>query len=211
MENGGENIIDYPIKMRNKPLFKPVVEAIERQEAVNRFLLDQINELRAGFGLESISPSTILGVIDGNDNLKDNPANDIGNLNPTPPVPIPNPLPKENTSIRKYSESLMATSVGLGLYCDDYDLMDGEDAYVFDNGSDVGEFTLNPHFAHELLKKSRRVEWEKVVKCEPEEIPDLTEGKKYVMDVVKPGKTRLIDGCWVIMEPAEIRITLGEK
>lgn len=51
--------------MRTKPLLQPVVKALERQERINLFLLQLINEMREQIGLEPIAASAIESIIDG--------------------------------------------------------------------------------------------------------------------------------------------------
>lgn len=51
--------------MRTKPLLQPVVKALERQERINIFLLQLINEMREQIGLEPIAASAIESIIDG--------------------------------------------------------------------------------------------------------------------------------------------------
>lgn len=219
--------------MRNKPLLHPVVAALERQEAINRYLLEQINLLRGDMGYEPLNLDYVIGVVDGQGNGQFHNSSTAGNINSatvsssedtskshlpqkehTPqPVDI-HSLEKENVcdenlkGVKRYAETLEAVDGGLELGCDDYYLTDEENEYIFEVSGGKADFYLNPAKADSLLRRSQRSSWSNVANIESGPIPELMENQKYEIKIQSPGKASLIDGYWIIETPVSILISV---
>ena len=218
--------------MRNKPLLHPVVEALERQEEINRYLLEQINVLRIDMGYEPISFEYVEGVVDGGNKYLSQvslSSRKATTSEYSEPKETDNPKHQESRTSsshgqapeeqeaktiesseknKRYVETLEPVEGGLELGCDDYYLSDEESEYVFEVNGDTADFYLNPNKANVLLRMSQRSSWANVAKIESGAIPELEENQKYEIKIQSPGKARLIDDYWVIETPVSILISV---
>lgn len=208
--------------MRSKPILSPVVSALERQMAVNQFLLDEINRLRAQMGEEQpLSLPAEAQLIDGTPvavapvkatEVVDCPRQTASVSNPVTPA-APSPTPGASAPQREtcYAQALTPIEQGLGLCCDAFDLMSDEGDYIFVKAGDgTADFMINPASANDLLRPTRRNEWSRVVKVSGE-IPAITGGQTYHINIVRYGKAECNNDFWVITEPAEISVSVTEQ
>lgn len=215
--------------MRSKPLLAPVVEALERQERVNAYLLEQINMLRRDMGYDLLDINDIGSVVDGDSNpyslkpkqifenlttdktiegKKDETKPDVKSSNIAVEESAPNSVVPNKKEM--YAEVLVdGVDEGIGLGCDEFDLSEIPNDYVFILNGSEGTFFPNPDRASVLLRASQRGDWEKAVDIINGCIPDPEPGKNYVMKIVATGQTKLVNGFWVITSPATIEITLA--
>lgn len=215
--------------MRKIPLLKPVVEALQRQEAINALLLKCLNEVRDGMGYETIPMSAIEGLIDGDsspsntnltaDILSKPTENTDGNTKGHSDI-ISQPSSDQNdkghktdslSSIigeKRYVDNLqkIEESGTLGYGCDEYNLFEEPDCYLFTTSGNTASFELNCDMSDKLMTNDRRMEWNKVV--EVGEIPECPKDHRYRISTVKPGKATLIDGYYVITDKTEISISI---
>lgn len=224
--------------MRTKPLLHPVVAALERQEAINRYLLEQINQLRKDMGYDPLSAEYVSGIIDGGNTStsldsggcqkvdsqigkhtieiskmeQEQAALQTKYISPqqTPPSDtIKEAKQPESSNIeKKYAETLEAVDGGLELGCDDYYLSDEESEYVFEVKEDTANFYLNPAKADVLLRMAQRSSWAKVTKIESGAIPELGSNQKYEIEILSPGIAKLVDEYWIIETPVTIAISV---
>lgn len=214
--------------MRSKPLLSPVVAAFERQQIVNLYLLEQLNVLRQELGYPPLEEHAIFDIIDGNSGSTSvtqtkryaKPETDEINVNDSDIKVLEvsqNKQDSEESSQPKiegkiqYAEALLCIDDGLGFGCDEYDLMDDEEAYVFGlMTSENGVFIPNPNpkFSERLLSVSNRGDLEKVVEIVDSVAMDANSKVKYGIKIIKPGETKLINGVWTIQTPAKIKIII---
>ena len=219
--------------MRNKPLLHPVVAALERQEAINRYLLEQINVLRVDMGYDHLSMDYVTGVIDGQSIGQSPVSSEVRNVNPAPskasressqpqsqhtqpsaqhietPILEKEVEPSGNIKgVKKYAEALEDVDGGLELGCDDFNLTEEEGEYVFEVDGEKADFYINPAKADSLMRVSQRSSWANVAKIESGPIPELNDNQKYEIKIQTPGAASLVDGYWIIETPVSILISV---
>lgn len=208
--------------MRSKPILSSVVSALERQMAVNQFLLAEINRLR--HLLSGEPPLTLPAeaqLIDGAPvTIAPIQANQVVDC-PAQTGPVSNPgttaaqSPDSSASAPQretcYAQALSPFEQGQWYGCDDFDLKPDEADYIFvKTGDGTADFMINPASANELMRPTRRNEWSRVVKVNGE-IPTITGGQTYHINIVRYGKAECNNDFWVITEPAEISVSVTEQ